>query len=87
MSRGKRAAPFSAAAVAAANRAAAREPREAPAAEPPRRPKVQRAAAIALQRASFSSPFTVTLGKRIAAWGIRQPPSAPELATRWAALT
>eukprot|EP00959_Pyramimonas_sp_CCMP1952_P246322 5148606-Pyramimonas_sp.AAC.1 len=50
--------PFSAAAVAAANRAAARELREAPAAEPPRRPRVQRAVALELRRPSFSSPFT-----------------------------
>eukprot|EP00959_Pyramimonas_sp_CCMP1952_P271571 5677463-Pyramimonas_sp.AAC.1 len=53
LSSGKRAASFSAAAVAAANRAAASELREAPAAEPPRRPKVQRAVALAPRGTTF----------------------------------
>ena len=53
----------------------------------PRRPKVQREIATVLRRASFTSPFEITLRKRIDAWACSDQPISPaELSARWSAL-
>eukprot|EP00959_Pyramimonas_sp_CCMP1952_P278740 5827949-Pyramimonas_sp.AAC.1 len=79
--------PSPAAAAAAANRVAASEIHEAPSAEPPRRPKAQRAVALSLPRASFSWPSKVMPAKCAPAWGFSQPLLSPVLESSCAALT
>ena len=82
----KAVAPISRQAMLSASRAATLEQREASAADPPRRAKYQRAFVSALTSSTFSSPFTVTLAKRISSWGLQVPQAPGELSKRWDSL-